>query len=270
MTGVPSLHSGYYLGRVQHRRLRPNRHGFGYRVAWIYLDLDEGPRAFAGSRLFRFEAPGLFSFQRRDHLEDPDGRTEGDLGDAVRARVGASLGRRPSGPVRVLTQLRGLGYVFNPVTFYLCFEGDTLDAVVAEITNTPWGERHAYVLDARRCGPDGPWRFEFDKDFHVSPFFDMDQRYRWSFALHGAEPASIEVNMTNFESGEAVFHAGMKLERRELSPATLRRVALRFCLQTWLVHAAIYWQAGLLWLKRTPFFTHPDKRTPAADAATDS
>lgn len=76
--------------------------------------------------------------------------------------------------------------------------------------------------------------------------------------------------MTNFESGEAVFHAGMKLERRELSPATLRRVALRFCLQTWLVHAAIYWQAGLLWLKRTPFFTHPDKRTPAADAATDS
>lgn len=270
MTEGAGLRSGYYVGAVEHQRLVPRRHEFRYSAAWIYLDLDEGPRAFAGSRLFAFERGALFSFRRRDHLRDPGGGTTGDLRDAVRSRVEAALGRRPAGPVRVLTQLRGLGYLFNPVSFYLCFEGEALDAIVAEITNTPWGERHAYVLDARRGGPEGPWRFEFDKDFHVSPFFDMVQRYRWSFALRGEGPASIEVHMTNLESDEAVFHAGMRLERRELSPAGLRRIALRHGLQTWLVHAAIYWQAALLWCKRTPFFTHPDKRTPAVDAAADS
>jgi DUF1365 family protein len=264
------LRSGYYVGAVEHRRLVPRPHEFRYRVAWVYLDLDEGPRAFAGSRLFSHEGPGLFRFLRSDHLRDADGGVTGDLREAVRGRVEQALGRRPSGAVRVLTQLRALGYVFNPVSFYLCFEGEELDAVVAEITNTPWGERHAYVLDARRGPAGGPWRFDFDKQFHVSPFFDMDQRYRWSFSLRGEGPASIEVHMTNLESGEAVFHAGMRLERRALEPAGLRRIAARFLLQTWMVHAAIYWQAALLWWKRTPFFTHPDKRRPAIDGAADS
>ena len=259
-----TLESGYYVGRVEHQRLTPRRHAFGYRAAFCYLDLGELDQAFAGSWLFSADGAAPFRFRRSDYLRDPNGGATGDLAEAARSRVEAELGRRPGGAVRVLTQLRGLGYVFNPVSFYYCFEGDgeqeRLDAIVAEITNTPWGERHSYVLDAQAAGGEGSYRFEFQKDFHVSPFFGMSQRYRWRFGLSGPRPASLEVRMTNDEAGQAVFRAGMRLERLELSPANLRRLALRYCLQTYAVHLAIYWQAARLWWKRTPFFTHPSKR----------
>ncbi len=264
------LHSGYYVGRVEHRRRTERTHDFGYQVAWIYLDLAERDVAFEASRLFSGRRWAPFRFQRSDYLRDPDGGVDGDLAEAARSRVAAELGRTPSGAVRVLTQLRALGFLFNPVSFYYCFEGsgadERLDAIVAEITNTPWGERHSYVLDAAQAGDDRSYGFEFDKVFHVSPFFDMDQRYRWRFVLPSARPASVDVQMTNIESGEAVFHAGMRLERLELTARNLHRIALRFGFQTWLVKLAIYWQAARLWWKRVPFFTHPDKRPAALDA----
>jgi len=270
--GAPTadLHSGYYVGRVEHRRRTERSHDFGYKVAWVYLDLAELDTAFDGSRLFSSRGWAPFRFLRSDYLRDPDGGVAGDLAEAARSRVAAELGRTPSGAVRVLTQLRSLGYLFNPVSFYYCFEGsgedERLDAIVAEITNTPWGERHSYVLDAAQTGDGRAFGFEFDKVFHVSPFFDMAQRYRWRFVLPSGRPASMDVQMTNFEGSNAVFHAGMRLERRELTARNLRRIALRFGFQTWLVKLAIYWQAARLWRKRVPFFTHPDKRPAALDA----
>jgi DUF1365 family protein len=242
--------SAIYVGRLSHARRGPRRHGFGYRVYLLYLDLDELPALLASPGPLRAGRLGLLSFDRRDYL---GGQGElADLAETARARVQAALGFRPAGPVRLLTQVRSLGHVFNPVSFYYCFgaDGRSLEAIVAEITNTPWGERHAYVV---RAGPDGAVQ-AFAKAFHVSPFFGMDQRYRWTFGLPGE---ALRVEMRNEEEGREVFRAVLALRRRPLSAGALWRVALTLPLMAWKVHAAIYVQALLLWVKRAPFHPHP-------------
>lgn len=262
------LRSAIYEGRVAHTRHEPRPHAFGYRVALAYLDLDEIDEVFERAPMWSRSPLAPVRFRRADYFGD----AATDLKDAVLDRVEASTGRRPSGAVRMLTQLRTWGYVFNPVSFYYCFDDeDRLEAVVAEITNTPWRERHAYVLDVRsgRGGSgesDGPrrHRWAFDKDFHVSPFFPMEQRYEWVFSEPGD---ALDVHMTNREGGRAVFHAGLELERREITATSAVLALVRHPLLTFRVHLAIYWQALRLHLKRTPFFVHPRKRVATGDAA---
>jgi DUF1365 family protein len=239
--------SAIYSGVVSHARRGARAHAFSYRMYMLYLDLDELPGL------------SLRSFRRSDYLGDPSR----DLADEVRDRVEGALGFRPAGPVRLLTHVRSLGYVFNPVSFYYCFDagGERLRAVVAEITNTPWGERHAYVLPA---GPDGAVS-TFDKAFHVSPFYPMEQTYDWRL---GAPGERLEVEMVNLEKGLEVFRAGLAMRRRAFSAAGLRRAALLQPFMAWKVHAAIYWQALRLWVKGIPFHVHPAKR--AATAASRS
>lgn len=255
------MRSALYKGRVQHTRLDPRPHAFGYRVVLLYLDLDELPDLLPDSKLWSAERPAPVWFRRADYM----GPTDVPLRQAVLDRVEAELGRRPSGPVRVLTQARTLGYLFNPVSFYYGFDdAGELDFVAAEITNTPWRERHTYVLDARRQGAGDELRARFAKSFHVSPFFDMAQDYDWRFS---APDERLRVHMTSLEGGAPVFHAGLECRREALTPASLRRAFLRAPLQTFGVHAAIYLQAALLRLKGIPFHVHPDKRVPQGGAA---
>ena len=160
--------SAVYVGRLSHARHGPRRHGFAYRVYLLYLDLDELPALLAGPGPLRAGRFGLLSFDRSDYLGGA-----GDLAEAARDRVQTALGFRPAGPVRLLTHVRSLGYVFNPVSFYYCFaaDGRSLEAVVAEITNTPWGERHAYVV---RAGPDGAVDAKVVSTSMVRDTFDLE------------------------------------------------------------------------------------------------
>ena len=239
--------SAVYVGRLSHARRGPRKHGFAYRVYLLYLDLDELPALLAAPGPLRQGRFGLLSFDRSDYLGGA-----GDLAEAARDRVQAALGFRPAGPVRLLTHVRSLGHVFNPVSFYYCFaaDGRSLEAVVAEVTNTPWGERHAYVV---RAGPDGAVN-AFAKRLHVSPFFGMEQVYRWTFGSPGER---LSVEMRNEEGGYEVFRAILSLRRRAWGAGALWRAALGLPLMAWKVHAAIYFQAFLLWVKRTPYFPHP-------------
>ena len=139
--------------------------------------------------------------------------------------------------------------------------------MTAEITNTPWNERHAYVLAASGAEQPGEWRtWRFKKDFHVSPFFPMDHEYRWSFTTpsrrdgspargHG-EPRPLEESRGD-GPGPRVQRGCLELERRPLDARELRRCLVRHPWMTGTVHAAIYWQALRLWMKRTPFFENP-------------
>ena len=110
------------------------------------------------------------------------------LDTAVRDRVAAETGSRPEGPIRMLTHLRYFGVGFNPVTFYYCFDAEDrrVEHIVAEITNTPWNERHAYVLPD--VGPSRVLRYRLGKEFHVSPFMPMDLAYDWRFTHAGRAP----------------------------------------------------------------------------------
>ncbi len=245
-------HSAIYVGSVRHARYEPRPHAFRYRVFLVYLDLEEAPHAFDGSWLWGYEKARPASYRRRDYLGDPSR----PLIEAVREVVFERLGRRPAGGVRMLSHLRYFGYCFNPVTFYYCFDGaGSLDAIVAEITNTPWGERYAYVLDAKAAPRRGAYlHFGLDKTFHVSPFLDMDYRYDWRFREPGERLA---VHMKNIKRNRRVFTATLTLERRPWNAASLARVLANYPLMTAKVSAAIYFQALRLWAKRTPFHSHP-------------
>ncbi|MCA8979905.1 MAG: DUF1365 domain-containing protein [Planctomycetes bacterium] len=251
--------SAIYEGRVEHERRGPRRHRFGYRVALVALDLDEVEQLYRDTPACAFEHAGLFSFRRRDYLGDE----ATPLADAVKRRVHEVLEFTPAGRVVLVTQARTLGYLFNPVSFYYCHDAaDQVCAVVAEITNTPWNERHSYVLDARGRSTGCALEWRFRKDFHVSPFYDMDQTYVWRFTPAGER---LEISMSNLEQGAPVFGASLRLERRPWTTRNLLRLLWRYPAQPLRMHLAIYWQAARLYLKRTPFFTHPDKRV-ALDA----
>jgi len=254
--------SAIYEGEVFHQRLEPRPHEFRYRIFLMYLDLDELPGLFQGRWLWSASRPAFAWFRRADYMGAP--RTA--LRDVVLDRVEQELGRRPAGAVRVLTHMRTLGYVFNPVTFYYCYdEHEELEAIAAEITNTPWGERHTYVLDARHRAADGQIRWRFPKVFHVSPFHGMDVDYEWRF---DGPTERLDVHMTSLAGGRPVFHAGLACRRRAITGRNLALVLLRHPLLTARLHAAIYWQAARLFLKRAPFHAHPQKTSSRTKTST--
>lgn len=248
-----NLASGIYRGVVRHRRRTPRVHNFTYRLYMLYLDLDELPKLFQGRWFWSCERRNLYSFRRRDYLGDP----QRPLDEEVRGVVKEHLGTRPEGPIRMLTQLRSFGFIFNPVTFYYCFDRDEdLAAIVAEITNTPWGERHRYVLPADARRPVVASRFA--KDFHISPFMDMEMDYDWRFSKPEEQ---LLVHMNNRRNGELLFDVQMQLRREPITSRSLRRTAWRHPAMTIKVFAGIYWQALRLKMKRIPFVAHPQYAT---------
>jgi uncharacterized protein len=251
--GPVALASAVYEGHVRHVRHRPVRHAFSYRIAQLYLDLEELDQVFRGRWLWSVGRRNLAEFRRQDYL----GPAHLPLAAAVRARVERSGVPCPQGPIRLLTHLRYGGYIFNPVSFYYCFarDGVTLETVVAEITNTPWGERHAYVLPVAQAQRQAAcWRWSFDKSFHVSPFMPMNCHYAWSF---DAPHEELHVHMAVRHAAARTFDAALSLKRRPLSDAALRAVLVRYPLMTFQVIGAIHWQALRLWLKRSPVHSHP-------------
>ena len=250
------MESRIYEGRVRHTRTRPALHSFSYRLFMLYLDLDELQRVFRGRWLWSATRPALARFRREDHLGAP----EVPLAEAVRDLVARETGRRPEGPIRLLTNLAYFGYRFNPVSFYYCFgqDGSTVEFIVAEVNNTPWGEQDTYVLRCQSAaGPRPSWRFTPAKKMHVSPFMSMDIRYDWVLSSPGE---LLSVYMANAENGRRFFDAAMSLRRREITGSALAGALLRFPLLTMKIIAAIHWEALRLWIKGVPVYAHPRKK----------
>lgn len=231
-------------------RHEPVRHAFAYTLGLFYIDLDELEALPKALPFFSLERFNLLSFSRADYL----GEAHVPLAEAVRARIRQELGEAPRGPVRMLTHPRYLGYCFNPVTFYYCFaeDGETLAVILAEITNTPWNERHAYVLPVQDAS--GTSTFRFDKRFHVSPFLPMGLEYVWRF---GAPGERADVSMDVRREGKTVFHAALRTARAPLDAKHVLRAILRLPPMTFKVMLGIHYQALRLYLKRSPFYPHP-------------
>jgi len=247
--------SAIYFGWIRHRRYFPSQHAFLYRAFHIWLDLDELDTA-KRPWLFSRERWNLVSFRRSDYL----GPSELPLKQAVIDRFQALTGSAPSGRVCMLAHLRYFGHCFNPVSFYYGFDAATggLSHILAEITNTPWGERHAYAWDLHQHEAKGStWRFEFEKQFHVSPFLPMGLAYSWRFSDPGAA-LRIHMDVMAPERGKQ-FDATFVLDHRvPFRAGTLLRTLLRYPFATLAVVWRIYWQALRLKLKSTPFYDHPN------------
>lgn len=248
-----------YHGYVQHRRLSPAKHVFRYGLYMMYLDLEELPMLLEsryGLHQVRFSPA---SFCRSDHLGDP----RVPLADAVRGLVEDRTGWRPEGPIRLLTLLRNWGHYFSPLNLCYCFDqaGQAVDAVVAEVTNTPWHERHWYVLwKGNHFGDPSLLQFRHPKGFHVSPFMDMDMQYEW----HLHEPAEqLSVAIINSRGDERLFDVSMVMKRQELSRGAMLRTLGCHPWMTGRVVQAIYWQAFRLWWKKCPYFPHPKANDPS-------
>ncbi len=250
-----------YTGTLHHHRLTPKVHRFSVPVAFFYLDLDAIESTFGIPVLFSHRFPRILGFDRKDYLAGKP-----SLKETVSDLVEKKTGRRPRGPIRLLTQIRYFGFCFNPVSFYYCFDesGERLEFIASEITNTPWNERMPYAFEFK--GVD----FEFQKDFHVSPFFTMNYHYTWSFNEPSpSDPDSrLRVIMKNHElkgetgKGDLAFQALLDLSPLPLTPGTLIKTVLTHPLLTFRSFLGIYWHALRIFLKGVPFVPHPDSEKP--------
>jgi len=248
------MESCIYEGRVSHARLGTIEHRFQYRFFMLYLDLEELPSLLKRHWALSHAKVAPASFRREDHFGDPNK----PLADSVRDLVESETGNRPQGPVRLLTQLRYWGYYFSPLNLFYCFDtqGEAVEAILAEVSNTPWGERHCYVLwEGNRTSAD-LLRFRHPKSFHVSPFMGMDSEYRWKLNM----PCELlSVGIESRRNDKPIFRAGMSLERREITDRQLTTTLLSYPVVTAKIVAAIYFEALRLWWKKCPYFPHPKK-----------
>jgi len=249
--------SRIYTGWVRHRRFHPKNHEFQYRMFMMFLDLDELPELFDRTLFWSAGKPNLAWFRRADYLGNP----AKNLASEIRRKVQKQTGQWPTGPIRMLTHLRYFGYLFNPVTFYYLYNpaGTAVETIAAEITNTPWGERHVYVLSKQQNMAKAPRkRFQFSKVFHVSPFLDMNYEYDWRFT----DPSDrLLVHMENWKENERHFEATMNMAAEEITPSRLDRCLAAYPMMTGKVIAGIYLQAFKLWAKNVPFYPNPSTTT---------
>lgn len=245
-----------------HERRLPVPHRFSYRLFMVGLDLGELDRVFRGRWLWSARRPAPAWFRRRDHFGDPAVSLETAVGDVVEER----LGRRPEGPIELITHLRYFGFAINPISIYLCYDagGESPEVAVLEVTNTPWRERCVYVIDLRRREErtdDGA--FVFDKMMHVSPFMGMDYRYALKI---DRGPTSLSITLENHGPEGTPFVARLGLRRRALTGLNLARMLLAYPVMTLQVAGAIYFEAARLAWKRVPFHPHPARKAVGKEA----
>lgn len=246
------MESCLYQGRVSHTRYDDISHRFEYGLFMALLDLDEVPE-LAACGIVAKSLFGLATFRESDHAESKGMSLQDEIRDLVKQQTGIT----PKGPIQLLTQLRFFGYYFSPLNLYYCRneQSGAVEFIVAEVSNTPWREQHRYVLwDGNRQPNSSANEFAHQKDFHVSPFMDMQSEYRWRLT----DPAeSLAVTIQTTRTGKPFFTAAMSLERRPLTRGQLARMCLRYPIMTAQITSAIYWQALNLWWKKCPFYSHP-------------
>lgn len=257
------LSSAIYTGTVRHRRFSPKQHAFEYQVFMMYLDTREIEQVFSLSPFWSLTHFAPAQFKRSDfHITNENLNTQEknlpSIDESVRSSVESAAGIKLTGPIRMLANLRYWGFNMNPISTYYCFDdsGENLVAILAEVHNTPWNERHAYVLTNDQFTK--KQHISFKKQFHVSPFNPIHMDYRW-ISTNPSE--TLALHLENWQSDKKIMDATMTLVREEISASSLNKILIRFPWMTVKVISAIYWQALKLWWKGVPVFNHSPTMT---------
>ncbi|EDL52117.1 hypothetical protein VSAK1_00130 [Vibrio mediterranei AK1] len=244
------------VGHVAHRRYTPTKHHLDYPLFMPAIDLDEldslKQKVWGfGERWWHWAR-----FRREDYLG------EGDLKLAVQDKVEELTGERIEGRVVAVCHLRYLGLYFSPVNFYYLYdEENNWRYLLAEVSNTPWNERHYYAIEADKGVNHQNWRH--DKAFHVSPFNPLDQQYQWRLKPLGQR---LFVYLACHKS-EKVFDATLSMKGRAFTSKNLIRQLVTTPIMTVKVVVGIYWHALKLWLKGTPIYDHSKPKKASAHPA---
>lgn len=246
------MQNGIYSGLVIHNRLIPKRHFFKYNITMFLLDVDNVEKSFEGIPFVSVNKFNLLSFYRKNYMPSTAGLS---IRDEVVGQIHEHGFKDVPCKIYILTHLAYLGYCYNPVSFYFCYsKEDELIYFLAEVNNTPWNERYVYLQKLQNH--DSNIKFDLQKKFHVSPFLPMDMIYKWTISN---PQQTVKVSMQCYENNLLTFTASFRLSMANLTVKNCLKALFKNPIATQLLHYRIYWQALKLFIKRNPFYAHPNR-----------
>lgn len=245
------MNSQILQGQVRHRRFSPKKHQFSYPIYMVSFDLDELDLVNQQSRFIGIEQAAWLSFYKKDHF--PNAADNNSIKQCVLEQV-ASLQSQPLAIDQVIYvgQLRCAGFYFSPINFFFCYQQGEHVVTLVEVSNTPWLERHFYLLEQNNAC--------HEKSFHVSPFMEMNQDYQWKIRPP-KQTMLVHIENNQHSDNKKVFDATLSLQGQTLSAANIRNLIFKKPLMTLSIVSSIYWQAfKLFFIKRFRFIAHPTPR----------
>lgn len=247
------MKSSFCNGSVVHKRLKPKVHGFKYHMSWCLFDLDHLDAVFNSSKFWSLNRFNLVSIRNQDYIESNDKKIQ----TKAKSIIEKNTKKKFNGKIFLFTHPRYLGFGFNSVNFYFCFENEQLIYILSEINNTPWKQKHVYFhdfKDQKIHKKNQTYECHFVKEFHISPFVDMEIDYKWKFKI---TDEIINVFMQLNQNDAVLMNVGLTTQLTPMQTNNLWKWSTKKPFQALKMFTGIYWQALKLWTKKIPLFNHP-------------